>query len=227
MIQGEPRSSSGWSFWVRPKQRAWPWTYRRTKRGADIALSVIAIVLLMPLFIVIALAVWLDSGLPIIYGCQRLGLGGQPIRVLKFRTMTNGSHHQLAALLTANEEQRIEYAARRKLRRDPRRTRVGRLLRRASVDELPQLLNVLAGDMSLVGPRPYLVEELQHRPEASELLSVRPGMSGLWQVNGRSERTFEERIALDLHYVRYQGFILDAAIAGRTMGAVLSGRGAY
>jgi lipopolysaccharide/colanic/teichoic acid biosynthesis glycosyltransferase len=141
--------------------------------------------------------------------------------------MINGGHSRLEALLTADAECRIEYAANRKLRVDPRRTRVGRILRRTSLDELPQLLNVLVGDMSLIGPRPYFEEELSNRPEASQLLSVRPGMTGLWQVNGRSELAFEARIALEVDYIQNRGFTLDASIALRTVASVISGRGAY
>jgi undecaprenyl-phosphate galactose phosphotransferase len=121
----------------------------------------------------------------------------------------------------------MEYEASRKLRDDPRRTRVGMFLRRSSLDELPQLANVLVGQMSLIGPRPYFADELLGRPEAGDLLSVRPGITGLWQVNGRSDRTFEERVALEARYVAERGFGLDISIAARTIGAVISGRGAY
>jgi lipopolysaccharide/colanic/teichoic acid biosynthesis glycosyltransferase len=141
--------------------------------------------------------------------------------------MHNGSHHHLEELLTADEERRLEYGINRKLRHDPRRTRFGTFLRRYSLDELPQLWNVLIGGMSLIGPRPYMPDELLDRPEASTLLSVRPGITGLWQVNGRSDRTFEERVAMEVDYVRREGFRLDASIVLRTFGAVISGRGAY
>jgi lipopolysaccharide/colanic/teichoic acid biosynthesis glycosyltransferase len=171
--------------------------------------------------------IWIDSGLPIVYRCQRLGRYGQPITVFKFRTMRDGSHHNLEELITADEERRLEYGINRKLRDDPRRTRVGGFLRRSSLDELPQLINVLAGEMSLIGPRPYFPDELRGRAEAVELLSVRPGITGLWQVNGRSDRTFEERIELELDYVRHRGFGRDFSILLRTIGAVISGRGAY
>jgi lipopolysaccharide/colanic/teichoic acid biosynthesis glycosyltransferase len=141
--------------------------------------------------------------------------------------MRDGSHHHLEELLTADEELRLEYGVSRKLREDPRRTRVGVFLRRTSLDELPQLLNVLVGEMSLVGPRPYFPGELDGRHEAVEILQVRPGITGLWQVNGRSDRTFEERLAFDVDYVRRRTLVLDLGILGRTVGAVVSGRGAY
>jgi lipopolysaccharide/colanic/teichoic acid biosynthesis glycosyltransferase len=201
--------------------------YLTIKRTIDIIGAAIMLVALSPVFLVIAIAIVIDGGLPIIYRCQRLGLTGRPIEVLKFRTMHNGSHHHLEELLTADEERRLEYRVNRKLRHDPRRTRFGTFLRRYSLDELPQLWNVLIGEMSSIGPRPYMPDELRGRPEAITLLSVRPGITGLWQVNGRSDRTFEERVALEVNYVRRGGFRLDALIVLRTFGAVLSGKGAY
>lgn len=192
----------------------------------DLLLGTLLLVLLTPVLLLVALAVYLDSGAPILYRCQRVGRDGRPITILKFRTMKNGSHHHLQELLTIDEERRL-YAASRKMRDDPRCTRLGRFLRRTSLDETPQLLHMIGGQMSLVGPRPYLPDELVGRREAPEVLSVEPGMTGLWQVKGRSERTFEERLALDVDYVRQRGSGLDASIAVRTVGAVQGGRGAY
>jgi lipopolysaccharide/colanic/teichoic acid biosynthesis glycosyltransferase len=197
------------------------------KRLADAAVASVLLIVLSPLLLVIAVAIWLDSGRPIIYRCGRLGRDGQPITVLKFRTMRAGSHHHLQDLLDADELRALEYDVARKLRRDPRRTRVGTFLRRTSMDELPQLVNVLIGDMSLVGPRPYFADELLHRPEAADILSVRPGITGLWQINGRSDRTFEERIAFDLEYVRQRNGWLESRILAATILAVITGRGAY
>ena len=197
------------------------------KRLLDAALASVLLIVLSPLLLVIAVAIWLDSGLPIIYRCARLGRGGHPITVLKFRTMRDGSHYHLQDLLDADELRALEYDVARKLRRDPRRTRVGTFLRRTSMDELPQLVNVLMGDMSLVGPRPYFADELLDRPEAAEILSVRPGITGLWQINGRSDRTFEERIAFDVQYVRHRNGWLESRILVATIFAVISGRGAY
>jgi lipopolysaccharide/colanic/teichoic acid biosynthesis glycosyltransferase len=197
------------------------------KRIIDIGGALIGLVLLAPVMLGIALAIFMDTGLPIIYRSPRLGRYGAPIVVLKFRTMRDGSHHHLAELLTADEERRLEYEGTRKLRYDPRRTRMGVFLRRTSLDELPQLWNVLVGEMSLVGPRPYFADELIGRPEATDLLSVRPGITGMWQVNGRSDRTFSERLVLESHYVRRRGFRLDLLIVLRTFRAVFTGRGAY
>jgi lipopolysaccharide/colanic/teichoic acid biosynthesis glycosyltransferase len=201
--------------------------YWFTKRLFDIFGSAVLLLILFPFFLAIAFATWIDSGLPIIYKCQRMGRFGRDIVVLKFRTMRDGSHHHLEELLSVDEEKRLEYGVMRKLRDDPRRTRVGAVLRRLSLDELPQLVNVLAGEMSLIGPRPYFPGELANRPEAEEILRVRPGITGLWQVNGRSDRTFEERVDFDVEYVRNRGFAMDLAILARTVGAVLGGKGAY
>jgi lipopolysaccharide/colanic/teichoic acid biosynthesis glycosyltransferase len=201
--------------------------YWFAKRLIDIGGSAILLVLLSPVFLLIALAIWLDTGLPIIYRCQRIGHYGQLITVLKFRTMRDGSHRHLEELLSVDEELRLEYGRRRKLRDDPRRTRVGAILRRTSLDELPQLLNVLSGEMSLVGPRPYFPGELAGRPEAKVILSVQPGITGLWQVNGRNDRTFEERLGFDVDYVTRRGFGLDVRILVGTLSAVVTRKGAY
>jgi lipopolysaccharide/colanic/teichoic acid biosynthesis glycosyltransferase len=201
--------------------------YWFAKRLVDIGVSLVLLVVLSPLLLLVSLAIWADSGLPIIYRCQRLGRYGRPITVLKFRSMRDGSHHHLQELLAVDEERRMEYGANRKLRNDPRKTRIGGFLRRSSLDELPQLINVLRGEMSLVGPRPYLPNELDLRSEASTILSVRPGITGLWQVNGRSDRTFEERVALDVEYVTNRSLGLDSEIMAKTLTAIVSGRGAY
>jgi lipopolysaccharide/colanic/teichoic acid biosynthesis glycosyltransferase len=201
--------------------------YVIVRRAVDLVAGAVLLVLLSPVLLAIAVAILLDSGLPIIYRSERLGRHGHPIIVHKFRTMRNGSHHHLSELLSADETRRFEYSQNRKLRADPRRTRVGTFLRKTSLDELPQLWNVLRGQMSLIGPRPYFPDELDGRPEATEILSIRPGITGLWQVNGRSDRTFEERLSLERRYVRRRGFVLDFKILVLTVRAVLTGRGAY
>jgi exopolysaccharide production protein ExoY len=205
-----------------------PSAYRSIKRAMDLAVSLALLLLLFPLFTLIAAAIAIETGYPLFYGCQRLGLGGRQMTTFKFRTMYDGSHHHLEELLTNDEEIRLEYGERRKLRHDPRRTKVGAILRRLSLDELPQLLNVARGEMSLIGPRPYMLDELNGRDEeAAVILSVRPGITGLWQVSGRSDLPFERRLDLDVEYVRGHGFVNDVRIAAKTVGAVLSGRGAY
>jgi lipopolysaccharide/colanic/teichoic acid biosynthesis glycosyltransferase len=201
--------------------------YQPIKRLFDVVVAGLLVVLLSPFLLIIGMVIVADDGFPVFYRCQRLGRGGRTLTMLKFRTMQDGSHHHLSDLLANDEERRLEYARQRKLRADPRRTRVGAVLRKTSLDELPQLWNIVRGDMSLVGPRPYFIDELNGRPERDALLSVRPGLTGLWQISGRSDRTFEERIALELDYVRQVGPALDFRILLRTIGAVLSGRGAY
>jgi lipopolysaccharide/colanic/teichoic acid biosynthesis glycosyltransferase len=201
--------------------------YRATKRLFDIVAAGLGLVILSPLLLLVAVGILIDGGLPILYRTERVGRFGRPITVLKFRTMHDGSHHHLKELLTRDEEKRLEYVATRKLREDPRRTRFGILLRRTSLDELPQLINVLNGEMSIIGPRPYLDHELRDRPEGAQILSVRPGITGLWQVSGRSDLTFTERLAFDMTYIRQRGIRQDVSILARTIGAVVSGRGAY
>jgi exopolysaccharide production protein ExoY len=201
--------------------------YRVIKRLFDLVAAVLGLVVLSPVLLLIAVGILIDGGLPILYRCERVGQFGKPITVLKFRTMHDGSHHHLKELLTIDEEKRLEYAATRKLREDPRRTRFGIFLRRMSLDELPQLFNVLSGDMSIVGPRPYLESELRDRAEGIDILSVRPGITGLWQVSGRSDLTFAERLAFDMNYIRTRGIRQDVSILARTIGAVVTGRGAY
>lgn len=141
--------------------------------------------------------------------------------------MRDGSHHHLQDLLDADEMRALECSTTRKLRDDPRRTRVGAFLRRTSLDELPQLLNVIGGHMSLVGPRPYFADEMLSRPEAAAILSVRPGITGLWQINGRSDRAFEERVGFDLDYVVRRRLGLESRILLATFASVITGRGAY
>jgi lipopolysaccharide/colanic/teichoic acid biosynthesis glycosyltransferase len=193
----------------------------------DIVGAATMLIVLSPVFLIVAISIALDTGVPVIYRCQRLARGGLPMAILKFRTMRDGSHQHLEGLLSNDEERRLEYALKRKLRNDPRQTRVGAILRRTSMDELPQLWNVLKGQMSLVGPRPYFIHELDGRPERSEILGLRPGLTGLWQVTGRSDRTFEERIAIDLEYAARRSLWFDLQIMLRTPGAVVTGRGAY
>lgn len=202
-------------------------TYPAAKRLIDLVGSVALLAVLSPLLLAIGVAITLETGLPVLYRCQRLGRGGREITALKFRTMRNGSHHHLEELLRNDDEFRLEYEINRKLRNDPRRTRVGAFLRRLSLDELPQLWNVVKGEMSLVGPRPYFLHELESFPDAGAILSVRPGMTGLWQVSGRSDLPLERRHELDLEYVRTRGLRLDASIIRRTFAVVISGRGAY
>jgi exopolysaccharide biosynthesis polyprenyl glycosylphosphotransferase len=194
------------------------------KRAADLTLATAALVVASPLFLAVAIAIKIESRGPVFYRQRRLGKDSVPFEIIKFRSMGEDAEHQVAVLSERNEATGPLF----KMRRDPRVTRVGRLLRRCSLDELPQLLNVLRGEMSLVGPRPPLPSEVA-KYEDWQLARLRalPGMTGLWQVSGRSEVPFNDMVRLDLHYVRNWSLGLDLEIIMRTIPAVLANRGAY
>ena len=204
--------------------------YEPLKRAMDIIAALVGLGLGLPIMIVVAIAVFLDSPGPVTYRATRVGKGGRKVRIVKFRSMRPDSEAILAQLL---EDPVIaaEYRSTFKLREDPRCTRVGRFLRRTSLDELPQLWNVLMGSMSLVGPRPIVAQELEmyrQVPGGEEAyLAVRPGLTGLWQVSGRSDTTYAERVRLDLEYVEKRSLRHDIDIALRTPRAALRGHGAY
>jgi Undecaprenyl-phosphate galactose phosphotransferase WbaP len=204
-----------------------PWA-RRTKRALDLLGAIIGGLLISPLLLAIAALVKVDAPGPAIYGQQRLGGGDRPFRCLKFRTMCLDAERTLDEHLQSDPDLRAEWERDRKLRRDPRVTRVGRFLRATSLDELPQLWNVLRGEMSLVGPRPIVEAEVPRYGEAYELYRrVTPGISGFWQINGRSDTSYEERVALDTYYVRNWSVWLDLVILARTVESILLQRGAH
>jgi exopolysaccharide biosynthesis polyprenyl glycosylphosphotransferase len=195
-----------------------------TKRAIDLLLTSCALVLAVPLLLVAALAIKLDDGGPILFRQRRVGRNGETFTIFKLRTMVLDAEQRLEALKDKNERKGPLF----KLASDPRVTRAGRVLRACSVDELPQLFNVLAGSMSLVGPRPPLPGEVEtYGMDAQRRLLVRPGVTGLWQVSGRSDLSWEESVRLDLRYVENWSLAVDAAILWKTLGAVLRGRGAY
>lgn len=198
------------------------------KRALDIFGAAVGLVLLAPFFLIVALMVRADGG-PAFFAHQRVGRGGKLFGCLKFRSMVVDSQARLEALLASDPAARAEWDATRKLKNDPRITRIGRFLRSTSLDELPQLINVLRGEMSLVGPRPVLEAELDryYGASAAHYMAVRPGITGLWQVSGRSETTYESRVALDVSYVSQPSLMADIAILLRTPVAVLSRRGAH
>lgn len=203
-------------------------TRRGLKRGIDVGVSLALLVLLAPLFLVLALAVQSDGG-SAFYSHRRIGRGGASFGCLKFRSMAMDADRVLAAHLAANPAAAVEWAQRRKLSHDPRITRIGAILRKTSLDELPQLINVLRGEMSLVGPRPVVADELRvhyGRPGAAAYLAVTPGITGLWQVSGRSGTSYAERVALDMRYADGLSLRRDVAILLRTVPAVLARRGA-
>ncbi len=194
------------------------------KRVLDYVGAATGLVLLAPLFAVIALLVWLDSGRPVIYRRRVVGLQGREFDAFKFRTMIPNAD----AYLEAHPELKEEWERTGKIRNDPRITRVGRFLRRYSLDELPQLVNILKGEMSLVGPRMLTPPELEHFGRwRHNLLTVKPGLTGLWQVSGRSDLSYEERVRLDMHYIRNYTIWLDLKLLFNTFLTVLKGQGAY
>jgi Undecaprenyl-phosphate galactose phosphotransferase WbaP len=198
------------------------------KRALDVIGAGLGLVLLSPFFLVVALLVRADGG-PAFFAHQRVGRGGKLFGCLKFRSMVIDSQARLEALLASDPAARAEWEATRKLKNDPRITRIGRFLRSTSLDELPQLINVLRGDMSLVGPRPVQEAEIDryYGASAAHYMAVRPGITGLWQVSGRSETSYESRVALDVSYVSRPSMLADLSILLRTPVAVLSRRGAH
>ncbi|WP_018331976.1 sugar transferase [Actinomycetospora chiangmaiensis] len=196
---------------------------RAVKAGADRLGAAALLFLLAPVFLTIAVLIKRDGG-PVFYRQERVGLSGRHFRMVKFRSMVVDADQMVAQLAASNEAAGPLF----KMKRDPRITNVGSTLRRLSLDELPQLFNVLGGSMSLVGPRPPLAREVaEYETDARRKLLVRPGMTGLWQVSGRSDLTWEESVRLDLRYVENWSPALDINILWKTVGAVTRGRGAY
>ena len=190
--------------------------------------ALLLLLLLAPLMAVIALLVWRCDGAPVLFGHYRIGQHGRPFRCLKFRSMYLDSEAMLRELLERDPAARAEWERDHKLNDDPRITPIGHFLRRTSLDELPQLFNVLRGEMSLVGPRPITLAELPRYGQVRwHYLSVRPGMTGLWQVSGRSDLSWDDTVRLDLYYVDNWSMVQDMAILLRTFGAVVGKSGAY
>ncbi|MBK8470242.1 MAG: sugar transferase [Actinomycetales bacterium] len=205
----------------RPKDDRWRLL---AKRLSDLALAAALVLALLPLGALVALAIRLESRGPIFFLQERVGTHGRRFRMVKFRSMVVDAEERKALVSGGNEVNAVLF----KHKADPRITRVGKALRRLSIDELPQLLNVIRGDMSLVGPRPPLPAEVaQYDPDALQRLRVRPGMTGLWQVSGRSDLTWEQSLKLDLWYVDNWTLALDLQILARTSRAVLGGSGAF
>jgi Undecaprenyl-phosphate galactose phosphotransferase WbaP len=198
------------------------------KRALDIIGAGVGLLLLAPFFLIVALMVRADGG-PAFFAHQRVGRGGKLFGCLKFRSMVIDSQARLETLLANDPAARAEWEATRKLKNDPRITPIGRFLRSTSLDELPQLINVLRGEMSLVGPRPVQEAEIDryYGASAAHYMAVRPGITGLWQVSGRSETSYESRVALDVSYVSRPSLLADISILLRTPVAVLSRRGAH
>jgi len=201
---------------------------RLTKRAMDYALALAGGALILPWIAIVALLVKFGSRGPVFYGHGRIGEGGRSFRAWKFRTMVENADEILEQCLQADRELQAEWDANQKLKADPRVTRIGKFLRQTSLDELPQLWNVLRGEMSLVGPRPIVWHEVEKYADDFDLYQkVRPGITGLWQVSGRSETTYDERVGMDVHYVRNWSVWLDVYLLAKTVAVVLRKQGAY
>ena len=198
--------------------------YRFIKRLVDIILSLVAIIVLSPIFLIVALVVKFDSKGKIVFGHERIGKNMKKIKVYKFRTMYENSQEIFNSF---TEEQKREYYINFKLDNDPRVTRVGNFLRKTSLDELPQLINILKGDMSIVGPRPIVEKEIpKYGVYIEEVFSVLPGLTGYWQANGRSDTTYEERVEMDRYYIKNRSLLLDMKIILKTFISVIKKEGA-
>ena len=202
-------------------------TYSFLKRTVDITASATALLLLSPVFLVTSLAIRKDSDGPAMFTQKRIGKDGKLFEIYKFRTMVPDADKKLFEMLEKDENAREEYKLNKKLKHDPRITKVGNFLRKTSIDELPQLINVLKGDMSLVGPRPYLPREKDDMGAYyNTIIESKPGITGLWQVSGRSNTTFEERLHFDKEYNEKKSFTYDMGLLVKTVGSVVKGDGA-
>jgi lipopolysaccharide/colanic/teichoic acid biosynthesis glycosyltransferase len=209
----------------RPAQARQLALYGQLKRAVDIGCSLAGLLLLSPVFVLIGLLIKLEDPKGSVFFYQtRVGKDGKPFRMYKFRSMVSNAEEKLKELLAQNEVQGAMF----KMKNDPRVTRVGRFIRKTSIDELPQLVNVLLGNMSLVGPRPPLPREVaEYTPYDRQRLDVTPGCTGLWQVSGRSSLTFQQMVELDLQYVRERSLGMDFRILLRTVKVLLGSKDAF
>lgn len=198
--------------------------YSVTKKSMDLILSFIGLILLIPVFLILAILVKLDSKGPVFYAHTRKGKNRSDIKIYKFRTMYSNSDEIFESF---SDEQKEEYYKNFKLDNDPRVTKIGDFLRRTSLDEIPQLINVLKGDLSLVGPRPIVEKEIcKYGQYADKLFSVIPGITGYWQSHGRSDTSYEERIEMDMYYIDNRSILLDIKIMFKTVISVIKKEGA-
>jgi len=198
--------------------------YIVVKRFLDIFLSLIGLVLLSPIFLIIAIIIKIDSKGPIFFVHNRIGERGKPFGIYKFRTMVDNAEDLIKKF---TPEQKAEFERSYKLEKDPRVTKIGNFLRKTSLDELPQILNILKGELSIIGPRPIVQAELEkYGDDKEKFLSVKPGLTGYWAANGRSDTSYEERIQMELYYVDNMSFWLDIKIFFKTIFAVIKKEGA-
>ncbi len=198
------------------------------RRLMDVAVALVALLFFFPLCLIVALSIKLQDGGKILYAQDRIGLGGRTFKCWKFRSMVVNAQERLDALLVSDTNARDEWLRDHKLKRDPRITKLGLFLRKSSMDELPQLYNVLMGEMSIVGPRPIVAAEVhRYRRQFRHYCSVKPGLTGLWQVSGRNNTSYRRRVAIDTLYVRNRSIGLDLKILAATIPAVLLRDGSY
>lgn len=198
--------------------------YLYFKRAGDIFISSIGLIFLMPVFLIVALLIKIDSKGAVIFKHKRIGKNGKEIYIYKFRTMVSNAEDLINSF---TKEQMQEFKENYKLTNDTRITRMGHILRNTSLDELPQIINILKGDLSIIGPRPVVSDELEkYGPNKSKFLSVVPGLTGYWQANGRSNTTYEERMQMEMYYVDNLSFKLDMKVFIKTFSAVIKRTGA-
>lgn len=226
-----PKLSAPWTNRLRARRDLliWWWATRRLpllKRSLDLALVVPALLLLTPLFLLVALAIKFHDRGPVLFWQKRIGRHGHEFGFPKFRSMCTNAEAIRAALVSNNQHGSDGVTF--KMKRDPRITPIGRLIRRSSIDELPQLWCVLRGDMSLVGPRPPLVSEVaRYTMRERQRLAVVPGLTCIWQVSGRSEIPFPQQVLMDIDYIQKRSFVGDVKLIAKTLPAIIGGRGAY
>jgi lipopolysaccharide/colanic/teichoic acid biosynthesis glycosyltransferase len=197
-------------------------------KSMNVSIAVVALLFFLPLMIVVALAIWVQDRGPILFAHKRIGRGGRKFPCLKFRSMAVDAQARLQDLLARDPEARAEWEADHKLRNDPRVTKLGVFLRKTSLDELPQLINVIRGDMDLVGPRPIVDDEVaKYGQRFKHYCSVNPGITGLWQVSGRNDTSYRSRVAMDCVYAKSKSVGLDLKVLVATVPAVLLRKGSY
>lgn len=198
--------------------------YVIVKRFIDVCVSFIGLIVLLPIFLVISVIIKLDSKGPVFFVHKRVGKDGKEIGIYKFRTMVDNAE---SLIKNFTPQQKAEFESNYKLEHDPRVTKVGKFLRKSSLDELPQILNILKGDLSIIGPRPVIEKELEkYGKNAKKFVSVKPGLTGFWAANGRSDTTYAERVQMELYYIDHMSFKLDVQIFFKTIIAVIKKEGA-
>lgn len=200
--------------------------FATVSRIIDVGVAVAMLIVLLPIMLLLPICIWISDPGPVFFMQRRVGKHGRIIKCFKFRTMCVDADEKLKKLLAANPRLREEWMLKQKLDKDPRITRLGQFLRQSSLDELPQLFNIVLGDMSLVGPRPIVEAEIpRYGRFITSYLSVKPGLTGLWQVTGRNNTTYRRRVATDVFYVRSKSVLLDMKILFATIPAVLTAKG--